>query len=80
MMTLPMMHDGRIAVLPVVPEVAAIGVRIAGPQILAIFVRLELRAIAGIFDNGLRQCGSCGSCRDENGGTNECEFHFESPG
>src|SRR3982751_2232134 len=61
---LPMVLDGRVAVLPAVSIVAAIGVRIARSQVLAICVRVELRAIAGIFDNGFRQCGSYGSCRD----------------
>src|SRR6267142_3651302 len=50
MMTLqlPMVLDRRVAVLPVVSIVAAIGVRIARSQVLAICVRVELRAIAGI--------------------------------
>ena len=76
MVTLPMVLDGRVAVLPAVSIVAAIGVRIARSQVLAICVRVELRAIAGIFDNGLRQCGSYGSCRDKSGGANQCEFHL----
>jgi len=65
--------------VPVVSIVAAIGVRIARSQVLAICVRVELRAIAGIFDNGLRQCGCYGSHRDKSGGANECEFHLRSP-
>src|SRR5947208_16664532 len=76
MMTFPMMLDRRVAVLPVVSIVAAIGVRIARSQVLAICVRVELRAIAGIFDNGLRQCGSYGSRCDKSGGANQCEFHL----
>ena len=57
MVTLPMMLNGRVAVVPVVSIVAAIGVRIARSQVLAICVRVELRAIAGVFDNGLRWGG-----------------------
>src|SRR5438876_1785612 len=76
MVTLPMMLDGRVAVLPVVSIVAAIGIRIARSQVLAICVRVELRAIAGIFDNLLRHCGSYGSCRDNSGGANQSEFHL----
>ena len=34
--------------------VAAIGVRIAWSQVSAICFRIELRAIAGVFDSGLR--------------------------
>ena len=74
MVTLPMMLDGRVAVLPVVSIVAAIGVRIARSQVLAICVRVELRAIAGIFDNGLRQCESYGSRCDKSGGPINANF------
>ena len=70
--TVPTRFHGRVAVLPV----AAIGVRIARSQVLAICIRVELRAIAGIFDNGLRQRGSCESCRGKSGGANQCEFHL----
>src|SRR6266404_6342831 len=61
------LHE-RVAVLPVVTIVAAIGVRIARSEVLAICVRVKLCAIAGIFDNGLRQRGSCGGHRDNSGG------------
>src|SRR6476661_7959881 len=80
MVTLPVTRDGRVTVLPGVSLVVAIGVRIARSQILAICVRVELRAIAWIFDNLLRQCGSCGSRRDKSSGTNQYEFHLGSPG
>ena len=80
MVTLPMTRDGRVTVLPGISLVVAIGVWIARSHILAICVRVELRAIAGIFDNLLRQCGSYGSRRDKSGGTNQCEFHLGSPG
>jgi|SRR6266481_4433632 len=80
MMTLPMTRDRRVTVLPGVSLVVAIGVWIARSQILAICVRVELRAIAGIFDHLLRQSGSYGSRRDKSGGTNQCEFHLGSPG
>jgi hypothetical protein len=63
MVTLPMTRDGRVTVLPGVSLVVAIGVWIARSQVLAIRVRVELRPIAGILDNGLRQCGSYGSRR-----------------
>src|SRR5882757_6373386 len=70
----------RHPVLPVVVAiVAAIGVRIPRSEVLAICVRIELRAIAGIFYNGLRQRGSCEGCRGNSGGANQCEFHFWSP-
>jgi hypothetical protein len=47
-MMLPMMLDGRVAVLMVLSKITAIGVRIARPEVLAIGVRVELRAIAGV--------------------------------
>jgi hypothetical protein len=75
-MTLGMALPGRVAVLPAITKVAAIGVRIARPQVLAICIRVELRAIAGVFDNLLRQCGSYGSCRDHSGGANQSVFHL----
>ena len=65
---------GRVAVA--VLPVAAIGVRIARPEVLTICIRVELRAIAGVFDNLLRQCGSCGSCRNNSGGANQRVFHL----
>src|ERR1700736_5644062 len=58
MVTVPTMLHRRVAVLPVVTIVATIGVRIARSEVLAICVRVELRAITRIFDNLLRQCGS----------------------
>jgi hypothetical protein len=64
---------GRVVVLPV----TAIGVRIARPEVLTICIRVELRAIAGVFDNLLRQCGSCGSCRNNSGGANQRVFHLD---
>ena len=67
---------GRVAVLPAIAIVAAIGVRIARPQVLTICIRVELRAIAGVFDNLLRQCGSYGSCRNNRGGANQRVFHL----
>src|SRR6266567_4741054 len=66
--TLPMTFHGRVAVLPVVSIVAAIGVGIAGSEVLAICVRIELRAIAGVFDNRLRECRSYGSRCYNSGG------------
>jgi hypothetical protein len=73
---LSMAFPGRVAVLPAITIVAAIGVRIARPQVLTICIRVKLRAIAGVFDNLLRQCGSCGSCRNNSGGTNQRVFHL----
>jgi hypothetical protein len=43
---------------------------------LAICIRVELRAIARVFDNGLRQRGSYESCRGKSGGPEQCEFHL----
>ena len=76
MVTVPTMFHGRVAVLPVAAIVAAIGVRVARSKVLAICVRVELRAIARVFDNGLRQRGSCESCRGKSRGPNQCEFHL----
>src|SRR6266404_6759121 len=73
---LSMAFPGRVAVLPAITIVAAVGVRIARPQVLTICIRVELRAIAGVFDNLLRQCGSCGSCRNNGGGSNQSVFHL----
>ena len=72
----PTMFHGRVPVPPVVAIVAAVGVRIARSQVLAICIRVELRAIAGVFDNGLRQRGSYESCRGKSGDANQCEFHL----
>ena len=79
MMPMPVMpwmmrHHG-VAVRPIVAIVAAIGVRIARPEVLTICVRVELRTIAGVFDNGLRQRGSCESRRGKSSGTYYSEFH-----
>src|ERR1700737_2846095 len=57
-----LLHVG-IAALPTAAPVAAIGVWIAGSQVLTIGVRVELRATAGVRDNLLRQGGRCESCR-----------------
>ena len=76
--TLPMMVDRSVAALPVVSIVAAIGVGIAGSQVLAICVRVELRAVAGVVDHGLRQRGSCGD--KSRGCAGQCKFllHLQS--
>src|SRR3979490_207187 len=58
------LHIRAAAILPV----AATGVRITGSEILAIGVRIELRAIAGIRDNGFRQRGGFGNCCGNGGG------------
>jgi hypothetical protein len=51
------MSHGRVTVLPVaVPIVAAIGVRVARSLILAVGVRVELRAIARLRDHLLCRC------------------------
>src|SRR5882762_8040727 len=42
--TLDMALPGRVVVLPAITIVAAIGVRIARPQVLTICIRVELRA------------------------------------
>ena len=76
MLMLSMTFPGRVAVLPGITIIAAIGVRIARPQVLTICIRVELRAIAGVFDNLLRQCGSCGSCRNNGSGANQSVFHL----
>src|SRR6266478_3052983 len=66
-----------MAVLPAVaPGTAGIGCRIARPVVLTIGVRVVLRAIAGFFDDGLRQCGSRESSRGDGGGADPCEFHL----
>ena len=70
--TLGMTLPGRVAVLPV----AAIGVRIARPQVLTICIRVELRAIAGVRDNLLRHGRCCERCGGKSGGANQCEFHL----
>ena len=76
--TLPMMLHGGVAALPVVTP-AAIGIRIARAQVLAICVRVELRTIAGIGDNGLCQCRGCESRPDNSRDANQCEFHLGLP-
>ena len=70
------MFHGGAPVTPVVSIVAAIGIRISGSQVLTICVRVELRAVAGVFDNCLRQRGSRGSCCDNGSGADQCEFHL----
>src|SRR5258708_33387676 len=60
----------------IVAIITAIGVRITRSQVLTICVWVELRAIAGVFDNSLRHSRSCESCRDNSGGANQCEFHL----
>jgi hypothetical protein len=75
MVMLGMTFPARVDVWRNAAVVAPVGVRVARSKVLAISVRVELRAIAGVFDNGLRQCGSCGR-RDKSRGTNQCEFHL----
>src|ERR1700730_15213756 len=67
---------GRLGHRRIVVIVTAIGIRIARSEILAICVRIELRAIAGVFDNGLRQNGSCKTCRGNRGCADQREFHL----
>jgi hypothetical protein len=62
-----MLHHG-VTVRPIVAIVAAIGVRVARSEVLTICVGVELRTIAWVFDDGLRQRGSCESCRGKSGG------------
>jgi hypothetical protein len=69
--------DGRVAIPPAVAIVAAIGIRIAGSKVLAICIRVELRAIAGVRDNLLRHRGCCESCHGNTGGANQREFHLD---
>jgi hypothetical protein len=76
MVTVPTMFHGRVAVPPVVAIVAAVGVRIARSQVLAICIRVELRAIAGVRDNLLRHGRCCERCGGKSGGANQCEFHL----
>ena len=70
------MHDERVAVLPVVLPVTAGGVGIARSEILAIGIRIELGAVAGIFDNGLCHRRCRGRRGEERGGADQCEFHL----
>jgi hypothetical protein len=65
---------GSVAVPPVIAPIA-IGVGIAGAEVLTIGVRVKLRAIAGVFDHLLRQRGRRESCRSNRSGANQCEFH-----
>src|SRR5882757_8661031 len=65
-----MLH-GSVSVPPV-----TVGVGIAGTRVLTIGVRVELRAIAGVFDNLLRQHGRCKSCRSDSSDADQCEFHL----
>jgi hypothetical protein len=76
MVTVPTMLHGRVAVLPVVAIVAAIGIRVARSKVLAVCIRVELRAIARIFDNGLRQRRSYESCRGKSRDPKQCKFHL----
>ena len=65
-----MLH-GSVSVPPV-----TVGVGIAGTHVLTIGVRVELRAIAGVFDDLLRQHGRCESCRSDSSDADQCEFHL----
>jgi len=79
MVMVPTMFHGRVAVLPVVTVVAAIGVRVARSKVLAICIRVELRAIARIFDNGLRQRGSYKAVAARAAAPNNANFILVSP-
>jgi hypothetical protein len=72
----PMVLHERVAVLPGVALVAAVGMRIARSQVLAICVRIELRTVARVGDCGLRKRRGCGCCRGKRGGANQCESHL----
>src|SRR5258708_37313222 len=64
-----------------VPPVPAIGVRIAGSEVLTICVRIVLRATAGVRDNLLRHGGSCETCpSSHSGGAAQSEIHPGLPG
>jgi hypothetical protein len=76
--TAPMMLHGCVAALPVVTP-AAIGVGIARAKVLAICIRVVLRAVAGIGDNGLRQRRGCERRPDRSGSADQCEFHLGLP-
>jgi hypothetical protein len=63
-------HHG-ISIPPVlILIVTGIGNGIAGPVVLAICIRVVLRAIAGVFDNGLRQSWRYESCGGNSCGAN----------
>src|SRR5450631_3910194 len=74
MLPVPNGIHGRVAVAPVA-AIVGVGVGIARSEVLAIGVRIKLRAIAGVRDDGLRQCRACESCRGKCGGANQGEFH-----
>ena len=59
-----------------IPPVTAIGVRIARPEILTVGIGIELRAIAGVFDDRLRQSRCCERCGGNSGSANQCYFHL----
>jgi len=75
-------HDAnhRVAVLPIVVAVlTAVGVNAARSEVWTIGVPVELRAIAGVRDNGLRQSWCYESRRCDRNGADQCELHLCSP-
>jgi hypothetical protein len=69
-------HIGLSRLRRIVVIVNAIGVWFARSHVLTICVHVELCAIAGLFDVGLRQNVSGKSGRGNSGGADQIEFHI----
>src|ERR1700689_1736199 len=75
---MPMAHIG-IIVSPVPRPITAAGIGIARPVVLAIGIRIILRAFAGVSDHLLRRHGHYHrGCRDGSS-SQHCEFHVVLP-
>ena len=67
-----------VAVAPV-PRLIAAGVRVAGAEILAVCVRIELGAVAGVVNDLLSRGRAGKRCGRNEPRTNQSEFHPLTP-
>jgi hypothetical protein len=71
------MGQGTVHRLPAWAPISAIGLGIARTEVLAIRVRIVLRATAGVGDDGLRHRGSGDGERNKSG-AHQCDLHLVS--
>jgi hypothetical protein len=77
-----MIHLGRTA-LPIIPDATVAIERVAGSVVLAVRVRIILRAVPGILDDGLRSRWTCERCCQQRCAkypcAKDCKFCHERP-
>jgi hypothetical protein len=74
MVVAPAVVHAVVTVIPVA-RLITISVGVAGSQVLAVGVGIELRATARVADNFLCRCGSCECSGGNERSTNQSELH-----